>query len=106
MHIITKTITAVIFFSAFEFNSNGQQVHPYNLAQLLKENRLDTNQLNEAHILNDTNYHGAVSSKRIVWLKDVSFKEGTIDIDLRGKDVFCKAFLALLFMRPIRHITR
>ncbi|HXL56395.1 MAG TPA: hypothetical protein VN958_09070, partial [Chitinophagaceae bacterium] len=33
----------------------------------------------------------------IVWLKDVSFSKGTIEIDLRGKDVFLQSFLGIAF---------
>jgi hypothetical protein len=32
-----------------------------------------------------------------LWLKDVNFKTGTIDIDLRGRDVFQQSFLGIAF---------
>lgn len=39
----------------------------------------------------------AVSAHGIVWLKDVHFREGILEVDLRGKDVFLKSFLGLAF---------
>ncbi|MBP6672473.1 MAG: hypothetical protein KA247_04960 [Bacteroidetes bacterium] len=33
----------------------------------------------------------------LVWLKDVSFSTGTIDIDLKGKDVFQRSFVGIAF---------
>jgi hypothetical protein len=32
-----------------------------------------------------------------LWLKDVDFKTGTIDVDLRGRDVFQQSFLGIAF---------
>lgn len=37
------------------------------------------------------------SGEGIVWLNDVTFSTGTLDIDLRGKDAFQKSFLGLAF---------
>jgi len=36
-------------------------------------------------------------AKEIVWLNDITFSNGTIEIDLRGQDVFQKSFLGIAF---------
>ncbi|MCW3119255.1 MAG: hypothetical protein JWM28_3337, partial [Chitinophagaceae bacterium] len=33
----------------------------------------------------------------VVWLKDIRFTDGTLGIDLRGKDVFLQSFLGIAF---------
>ena len=38
-----------------------------------------------------------ITAHGIVWLKDVAFWDGTLDVDLRGKDVFLQSFLGLAF---------
>jgi len=72
------------------------QVTRYNLQQLFQKNRLVANGNSRAQPLNDGGHKG-VSANGIVWLKDLTFKDGTIDIDLRGKDVFLQSFLGIAF---------
>lgn len=72
---------------AFISYVGAQRTDHYNLAQLLTENKLDTAK-KETQILNDNNHKQAISIKGTVWLKNVSFTKGTIDVDLRGKNVF------------------
>jgi hypothetical protein len=74
----------------------GQQTTNYNLVQLLQQNKLDTFSNQETHVLESGQYQ-AVSTKGIVWLKGLTFKHGTIDVDLRGKDVFLQSFLGIAF---------
>jgi hypothetical protein len=63
--------------------------------QLLKDNKLETTVQQQTQPLSDTKQ--GISTKGIVWLKGVDFKDGTIDIDLRGKDVFLQSFLGIAF---------
>ncbi len=71
------------------------QTH-YSLRQLLEEDRVITVPSHETRALKD-DQKDAITMKGINWLKDVTFKEGTIDIDLRGKNVFLKSFLGIAF---------
>ena len=66
-----------------------------NLQQLLKEKKLITY---DQHVipLTDGGKKG-LSVERIVWLKDVTFSNGTVEVDLRGKDEFQKSFLGIAF---------
>ena len=89
-------MTAIIFF-CFCFSSGAQKTIQYNLAELLNNDQLITDTSNHAHALNDNIYKQAISTQKIIWLKDVSFEDGTIEVDLRGKDVFLQSFLGIPF---------
>ena len=77
-------------------NVHAQQTRQYNLAQLLQQDKLITTPDQQTQILDDAKKN-AVSTKGIVWLKDVDFTTGTIEVDLRGKDVFLQSFLGIAF---------
>ncbi|MDN5284304.1 MAG: hypothetical protein JWR38_578 [Mucilaginibacter sp.] len=74
----------------------GQQTEAFNLSQMFTENKLVAGPTNEISILKGGDKQG-ISSKGIVWLKGVNFKQGQIDVDLRGKNVFLKSFLGIAF---------
>ncbi len=78
------------------FSLNAQQKKEYDLVSLFNQNKLVTYPHQETRILTDAQ-KPAITSKGIVWIKDVDFKNGTIDIDLRGKDVFLQSFLGVAF---------
>jgi hypothetical protein len=75
----------------------GQKTVHYNLADLLDNDQFVKDTSNHALILNDNSHPGAISTQRILWLKKISFSEGNIDVELRGKDVFLKSFLGVAF---------
>ncbi len=93
-----KQITVIIFtILSFSYYSNAQKATNYNLAHLLKNKQLLIDSSNHTQLLDDKIYRNGISTNKIAWLKDVSFKEGKIDIDLRGKDVFLQSFLGIAF---------
>jgi len=71
------------------------QKKSYNLQQLLKEKKLITFNRNVVP-LTDGDKKG-ISMTGIVWLKDVNFSTGTIEVDLRGKDVMQQSFIGIAF---------
>jgi hypothetical protein len=71
------------------------QERKFDLQQLLKEKKLITHGQNVIPITDDGKK--GISQTGIVWLKDVSFSEGTIDVDLRGKDVLQRSFIGIVF---------
>ena len=71
------------------------QKQSYNLQQLLKEKKLITSRGNIVP-LTDGDKKG-ISMTGITWLKDVKFSTGTIEIDLRGKDVMQRSFIGVAF---------
>jgi hypothetical protein len=92
-----KVSIFLLIFSACIIHVYGQRTYQYNLVQLLNENKLDTTSQTETRPLKDNKYKQAISTKRIVYLKGVSFSKGTIEVDIRGKDVFLQSFLGIAF---------
>ena len=76
------------------FSFSGSYGQSFNLQQLLKEGKLISSHL--VTPLGDNGKAG-VSSEGIVWLKNVNFSTGTIEIDLRGKDIMQQSFLGVAF---------
>jgi hypothetical protein len=87
---ILMEILALIVFSTHA------QTRKYDLQNLLAKNQIKTTPQHQTQILKGTK-KGAITTKGIVWLKGVNFTEGTIDIDLRGKNEFLKSFLGIAF---------
>lgn len=92
-----KKFTFLLSLNVCMISANAQQTTKYNLAQLLKENKLETTPAQQTQLLDDPQKQAISTKGTIVWLKDINFKEGTIDIDLRGKDVFLRSFLGIAF---------
>jgi hypothetical protein len=85
------------FFSFCILYANAQKVYHYDLAELSAKNKLQGDTATKINILNDKDHSGAITLAGYVWLKDVSFSKGTIDVDLRGKNAFLKSFLGIAF---------
>jgi hypothetical protein len=66
----------------------------FNLQQMLKEGKLISYPNHAPVAINEKQ---GVSSNQIVWLKDVNFSTGTIEVDLRGKDIPQRSFLGIAF---------
>lgn len=86
-------LTIFLFISGLYTNAQG--IH-YNLQQMLKENKIATIPAYETRALTGEK-PDAITTKGIVWLKGIDFTGGTVDIDLRGKDVFLQSFLGIVF---------
>jgi len=85
-----------LYFFVCIFSAQGQQTVHYNLAKLFQENKLDPTVHNQ-QIQQDSPQNQAISVIGILWLKDVNFKDGIIDIDLKGKDVQNMSFIGVAF---------
>ena len=96
MTIKTTSAIFILAFSAIVFAANAQKTTGYDLVKLLNHNKLTIDTGNHAHVI-DVPGRSAISVKNIAWLKDVTLKDGTIDVDLRGKDVFLQSFLGIAF---------
>lgn len=82
----------IILVGSFSCYSQKQS---FNLQQLLKEKKLITNK-KKVIPLTDGDKKG-ITLSGVVWLKDVNFSTGTIEVDLRGKDVFQRSFIGIAF---------
>jgi hypothetical protein len=87
---------SIFWLCSLSFFAHAQKTTRYDLADLLQKNQLVTKPSTETRKL-ENSIPGAISTKGMVWLKGVNFKEGTIDIDLRGKNVFLQSFLGIAF---------
>jgi hypothetical protein len=90
-----SSVRLCICLIALGLHGKAQPVH-YNLQQMLQENKIATAPAYGTSALPGDKL-GAITTKGIVWLKGIDFREGTIDIDLRGKDVFLQSFLGIAF---------
>lgn len=93
-NIITISLS---FFCAVTFTQKEQKLKLY---KLLKNNELST--LNrEAKVIDSlSNSYIKLSenkSEGIVWLPIKNFKNGTVKIEMRGKNVFQKSFIGIAF---------
>ncbi|MDB5134628.1 MAG: hypothetical protein JWP37_1231 [Mucilaginibacter sp.] len=93
-----KIFALLVSFTCCVFTAGAQQSKHYNLVQLLKDNKLVTTPGQQTQVIDRQKQ--AISTKGIVWLKGVDFKQGTIEVDLRGKDVFLQSFLGIAFHAP------
>lgn len=78
----------ILLFSQVVYSQKPQF---FNLAQLLKENKLITF---DVVALNDSQKQGVSCNNGIFYLKDVTFSNGIIEVDLKGKDT---CFLGIAF---------
>ena len=86
------------FFSVdIQVRQFRDKTHQYNLAHLFDEKKLGADTAVKINVLDDKSHAGAITIKGNAWLKDISFANGTIDIDLRGKNVFLQSFLGIAF---------
>lgn len=87
------------FFILLPFLAKTQSI-PYDLVQMLKSRQLiaitKTGDTNEVHLITSPGRQ-AVSAQGMVWLKDVTFTKGKIEIDLRGKNIPGQSFIGLAF---------
>ena len=84
-----------LFIATASTMNCGYGQKAFDLQQLLKENKLITNGRTVVPIT-DGNRKG-ISLTGTIWLKDISFSSGTIEVDLRGKDVFQQSFIGIAF---------
>jgi len=87
-----KLIASIALLLVVQFTGFGQS---FDLQKLLKENKLVTTR-GKIIPLTDGNKSG-ISMTGISWLKDTQFSAGVIEVDLRGKDIFQKSFIGIVF---------
>jgi hypothetical protein len=87
-----------MLFSCFLITSvcQAQKVEKYNLNELFKDNKLVYSPDQHVNVIDDSKGQG-VTITGTVFLKNVTFSTGSIDVDIRGKDVFQQSFLGIAF---------
>jgi len=93
-----KTIfLSILFICGCLVLAHAQRRTDYNLVDLLHKNKLDTTRGDQQIKTFFNPKNNAISVKGILWLKGVDFKEGTIDVDLRGHNTFLQSFMGIAF---------
>lgn len=87
-----KTLTSSLLMVLIAVTTGISQ--SFNLQQLLRENKLVSYEKYPPVPLKEKQ---GISANKIIWLKDVKFSTGTIEVDLRGKDVPQRSFLGVAF---------
>jgi len=97
--MITKKYLIVVCLGLFGFVPGllGQHVEDFNLPISLRENKLEMTSGEDQIEKVDSLTRHSITIKGIVWLKDEIFDTGTIDIDLRGRNVFLQSFMGIAF---------
>jgi len=75
---------------------SAQKTQKFNLSDLLRDNKLIYGANQQVNTNDDAKGPG-VAITGVVLLKDVVFSTGSIDLDIRGKDVFQQSFLGIAF---------
>ena len=88
----------VIFLFLLSFTGKAQTIH-YNLVQMQRDGQIMSVQKipNSAVRITDSADRPALSLQGNAWLKDVTFTNGRIDIDLRGKNIPGQSFIGVAF---------
>jgi hypothetical protein len=94
---MNKILFSVLFVLLLAVSvCRAQTTIKYDLYQLLNDHKLTVLSADTAKPLTDGPYKG-VSYSGIAWIKGASFSTGSIDIDIRGRDVYQQNFLGIAF---------
>ena len=87
--LVCFLITSLMVSNAF-----AQQV---DLVKALKDKKLVPRANTQVEVSASDHGKQAISVNGIVWLKEIDFKEGTIEIDIRGNDILQGTFPGVIF---------
>ena len=83
--------------SQSSLQSFSQKVQNYDLTARVRHHLLEPAKPGFNIAVIDTASFPAVSCQGYYWLTGASFSEGTIDVDLKGKNILLKSFLGIAF---------
>lgn len=97
----SRVIVLCICAFCFALNVFGQEKPVrYNLAELSKKNKLQVYN-REVSTFSEKGKNGIRFSQKdsdgIAWLEGVTFSDGTIEVDIKGKDVLQQSFVGVAF---------
>jgi hypothetical protein len=95
-----KTALRISLILCVTLSAQAQRRKTYDLADLLVNGKITI--LNRAVTLLENTDHRGVKldynlDEGIVWLNGVTFSEGTIELDMRGKDILQRSFVGVAF---------
>jgi hypothetical protein len=92
-----RSVTMICVIILVAMQSFSQKVEVYDLHARVRHHLMVPATPASTISILDTATLPAVSCQGIYWLAGTGFSEGTIDVDLRGKDIFLKSFLGIAF---------
>ena len=90
-------IALVILISITGFQGFGQKTQFYDLPARVRHHVLVPAKPGNTIAVLDTTTFPAVSCQGLYWLTGTGFSEGTIEVDLRGRNILLKSFLGIAF---------
>jgi len=94
---MNRLIYPILFILLFTSIANAQKSKAYNLQTLLKNGGIITAKPQSISALNDGDKTGVACKSGVYWLKDVNFTSGTIDVDIKGRNVLQQSFVGIAF---------
>ena len=93
-----KFLFGAMLFLPLMFASlcQAQTTTKFDLRNLLDDDKLVASANQHITAFENGGYRG-IALTGIVWLKNISFSTGSIDVDLKGKDVLQQSFLGIAF---------
>ena len=91
---IKRVSISIFCFFIIHAGFGQQQIDRVDLPALLAQQEILTTPAQETRPLGERD---GISSKGNIWFRHLLFAEGTIELDLRGKNVFLQSFLGILF---------
>lgn len=88
-----KNLIIAAFLALFALSNGVAQT--FDLSKEFKEKKLVAVRTNGVSVSDESRH--AVSVRGIAWLKDVTFTEGTIELDIRGNDGLQQTFPGIVF---------
>jgi hypothetical protein len=95
-HII-QSVAVIVIISINALQSFGQKTQVCDLPARARHHLLDPARPGPDISIIDTANFRAISCQGLFWLTGEEFSEGTIDVDLRGRDILLKSFLGIAF---------
>ncbi len=100
MRIVFKAFIVIVYTVVNQVAANGQSPTTFDLAQRFRDNQLTVYNRQVNIEINDSKNAIVLSEEEgegLVWVNGVSFSTGTIEVDLKGQDVFQHSFLGIAF---------
>ena len=92
-----QSITIIWIISLTALQGFSQKAQVYDLPARVRHHLLEPAKPDFTISVQDTAKTPVVSCQGLFWLTGAGFSEGTIDVDLRGKNILLKSFLGVAF---------
>lgn len=92
-------ICLLLFSFCIQVNAQDKSASPIDIVKLLQQNKVKAFNRIATVLPGDSHYKGIHLNEQpnmgILWLNDITFSNGTISLDIKGKDLLQKSFVGL-----------